>query len=211
MAAETRFLLNNEVCLVIELKAIARYDPWLEIAESAPHEYTEKMKLICDTLATSNPYIQHLTICIPCLCGLQKNESEIAEAMLLYMLGPLERLRVAHPVVFHIVHEEHDMIWEGNENFLPTKHDHDSATAVVQNLKAIFAHLVGVSLDKHEQLWKQIKALERPQYEPAKSDVEQELVELCNFLHRKPQLFKAKATFVEQYIRRLRAEESIWE
>ncbi|KAI4234928.1 MAG: hypothetical protein L6R40_006596 [Gallowayella cf. fulva] len=139
-----RKLRNFKIDLMIT-ERIDRRSFWLEQLE---HEkYKERLRLICDTLATYNNEIQQLRIRIPCLCELQNAEMVLlAKIQLLDLLSPLRRLRVAGPISYDILHQETD----GQRVIC----SHDRGKDASQSLGQTLCHVKGEKLSKEELTWR---------------------------------------------------------
>ncbi|KAL9011959.1 MAG: hypothetical protein Q9173_003232, partial [Seirophora scorigena] len=143
--------------------------PWERI-EADSREYKERFRLVRDILSTSNDDIQHLSITLPCLCGIDTPESvQTAEACLLGFLAPLRRLQVAKPIAFRVDHIQHGRFHKTIvQNDFRTEH-------LLHMLEEHFGRLTGEDLTGEEAVWRDIKAKDRTQLHAASIEIEQTL------------------------------------
>ncbi|KAI4088670.1 MAG: hypothetical protein LQ344_005908 [Seirophora lacunosa] len=179
-------LRNFELDLMTE-----QVRPWALI-EAGSRQYKERFRLIGDILSTFNHNIQHLTITLPCLCGIDTPESvQTAEACLLNFLAPLRRLRVAKPIAFRVEHIQ-------NEPFdNPIVHDDFRTEHLLHMLKEHFGRLTGEELSGLEAVWRNLKAEDRTQLHAASIEVEKTLCMLWYVLDKTPTAFQRCATRIQ--------------
>ncbi|KAI4118354.1 MAG: hypothetical protein LQ345_001575 [Seirophora villosa] len=130
----------------------ARKLPWKRIEVDCT-AYKERFRLIGDILSTFNDDIQHLTINLPCLCGVDAPES--VEACILDFLAPLRRLRVAKPVAFRADHTQHKIFCKN------IVQDDFRTERLLHILEEHFGRLTGEELSFEEAAWRYIKAEDR--------------------------------------------------
>ncbi|KAI4260207.1 MAG: hypothetical protein L6R42_004166 [Xanthoria sp. 1 TBL-2021] len=166
-------------------------------------EYKEKLRLICDTLSAHNDNIQQLVFRMPCLCNLRSSEAALAISHIIECLSPIRRLRTLHPTTFRITHDGFHL----DQQPRPIKHDKATSEPFIKALYASFGKLVGEELSTKEKTWKDIKAMERVQNEPAVSVVNGYLFDLWDCLSLSKGVFEAMAMEVKGTMLRLLAEE----
>ncbi|KAL8963119.1 MAG: hypothetical protein Q9193_000573 [Seirophora villosa] len=161
----------------LDLMSARRY-PWKRIQNDC-RAYKERFRLIGDILSTFNDDIQHLTINLPCLCGINAPEAfQTIEACILDFLAPLRRLRVAKPIAFkiyrkHIVQDDSRM-----ERLLHILEEH-------------FGRLTGEELSFEEAAWRDIKAEDRTKvYAALGFETEPDFCMLWYLLDKHPETFR---------------------
>lgn len=137
----------------------------------------ERLRIICDLLAT-NTAIQRLTVRVPCLCNCVKVDSVAnGTSVILDILAPLKRLRVANTTVFEIRHAtEHCEGQDCDQNLC-----NDLIAACVADVGHL--NVNGERLSQEEETWKNIKALPRATSEAAIGKVEARMEELWKALN----------------------------
>ena len=167
-------------------------------------EYKEKLRFLCDTFTAYNTNIQHLTIRIPCLCSLLPSKAALAKSHVVELLSPIRRLRVSHPTCFKITHDDryHD------QQARKITHNSAAAESLIKALEARYGQLEAEELSTKERLWKDIKADDRVQKEPARSLVIEYIFDLWDWLSLPEESFEAAATAVKKTMVGLLAEEN---
>ncbi|KAL8977786.1 MAG: hypothetical protein Q9205_006487 [Flavoplaca limonia] len=154
--------------------------PWMHEGAPDPRlvedcaEYKEQVRFICDTLLACDVNIQHLSIRLPCLCDLESSEIALARPYLMELLAPIRRLRAHYPTTFKVIHGD----YRPSSCAWGITHDDVKADSILRGLEASFGDLVGEELSTEEKMWKEIKAIERANKEPAASIIDKGLRDL---------------------------------
>lgn len=131
-----------------------------EIWWARPKEF---LRTICDLLAT-NDNIQRLTVRLPYFCSL-RHASDVpkAEAILLDLLAPLRRLRVAHNVRFRCCPTNNSRTTDKRKTSRQARRTHSCKKSrkegLIKTLQAKLGQLDGEKLTYREETWKSIKAM----------------------------------------------------
>ncbi|KAL9029929.1 MAG: hypothetical protein Q9180_006967 [Flavoplaca navasiana] len=187
--------------------------PWMQEGAPEPRlvedcaEYKEQVRFICDTLLACDVNIQHLSIRLPCLCDLESAEIALARPYLMELLSPIRRLRAHYPTTFKVIHgnyRPHGRAWG-------IAHDDVKAGSLLSCLEASFGDLIGEELSTEENMWKEIKAIERAKKEPAASIIDKELRNLFWYCFYQPSVdpigFMVRAAELKEFLLYLLAEE----
>ncbi|KAI4109320.1 MAG: hypothetical protein LQ339_001820 [Xanthoria mediterranea] len=133
-----------------------RYVRFREICEV----FKEQLRFVSDSLS-ANDNLQSLYISIPCLCCLANSGTGVMEACskTLDFLTPLQRLRVAKPVVLEAVHDNGFDGLEGDV-WLNTCSEPECQHLAEFARKSLH-HLDGKLISQEEERWKELKAMDR--------------------------------------------------
>ena len=197
-----------------ELKMVTEGSWDFLFRKSRPHDLTsptpdhqrvkEKIRLVCDALANFNQDIKSLTVTFPCCCDLDEKKSRVAESALVEIFAPLHRLSVARNVTFCC---KHTRACDHGPGFFSQSRPKDlvKVKRIESRLEAVYGRLVGEDLDLREQLWKEVKAMERPScnsYGPEQTMVSNRVEKLFRTLNNHPEKFQRQAQYVKRFIDR---------
>ncbi|KAL8669633.1 MAG: hypothetical protein Q9168_005788 [Polycauliona sp. 1 TL-2023] len=179
------------------------YDPWRAAVAYLPGNspdsrfaLKEKFRTICDLLAT-NQNIQRLTVKVSCLCNCVKVESiEHGKSVILEILAPLKRLRVAKAVVFETRHDTELGDLDCNQEL---------CDKLIDALDADMGRLTGEELSEPEKIWREIKALPRVRSHRTSIKVEEKMELFWDALNTSPDyldLIRSLGRRTERYMLR---------
>lgn len=119
--------------------------------------FKEQIRFVSDSLS-ANDNLESLSISVPCLCCLAGKGEMEAYSQTLNFLMPLQRLRVAKPIVLEAVRDNGFDGLEGDVWLnLCSEPECQHLAEIVQ---ASLHHLEGEQISEEEETWKRIKAMD---------------------------------------------------
>ncbi|KAL8868801.1 MAG: hypothetical protein Q9174_004743 [Haloplaca sp. 1 TL-2023] len=193
------FELEMDTCGDWDLLEDVNYPDLLCVRAPDIHILKEKVRLVCDALASSALDTRSLTVTFPCCCHLDDRMSRLAEDAIIEVFAPIRRLSVARKVTFCC---EHTWVCEfgPEDDGRPQQIDLVKVERITSRLEATYGRLVGEELTSHERLWKEVKAMERPQHSPWKMKVRERIEKLFRTLNNYPGEFEVEALEAKEFI-----------